>query len=178
MQLAGNTDTIYNAPYTSTKLYFKKKFSCRFSDMTSPMGKLFQTACTIGEKSSPKLKGKQLSSLFTQKFQYRRPFRNYIDHCIYWETWTDSATSILGTVVASTNLCRAGFQAILHSKSSLDSSVLKVFSLHSTGKKWKGEFRSKHTQNYKMPQLSCFGAWWCSLARMREKGWQTTYQWH
>lgn len=43
--------------------------------MTSPMGKLFQTVCMTGEKSLPNFKGKQLSSVFTQKFQYRRPFR-------------------------------------------------------------------------------------------------------
>lgn len=162
MQLSGNTDTVlYNTPYTSIKFYFKRKFSCRFSDMTSPMGKLFQTACMMGEKWSSKFRGKQLSSLLTQKFQYRRPFRNHIDHCIYWEIWRDSATSILGIVVASTNLWRAGFQAILHSESFLDSSVPKVFSLHSTGKKWKGEFGSKHTENYKMPQLSIL--LWCVM---------------
>lgn len=76
MQLGGNTDTVlYNAPYTSIKLYFKKNFSCRFSDMTSPMGKLFQTACTMGEKSSPKFKGKQLSSLLYTEIPVQKAFQ-------------------------------------------------------------------------------------------------------
>lgn len=62
MQLGGNIDTtLYNVPYTFIELYFKNKFYCKFSDVTSFMGKLFQTACMMGEKSSPKLKGKQLS---------------------------------------------------------------------------------------------------------------------
>lgn len=42
---------------------FLKKISTTFSDMTSRR-KLFQTAYTMGEKSSPNFKGKQPSSVF------------------------------------------------------------------------------------------------------------------
>lgn len=109
------------------------------------------------KKSSPNFKGTQLSSVFTQKLQYRRPFRNHTGHRTCWETWTDSAASILETVAASTNLCRAGFQAILPSESFLDSCVLKAFSLRSVRKKWKGEFGSKHriTKWHSYPVLVC-----------------------
>lgn len=54
MQLVGNTDTMLynNALDTSIKLCVKKILAGGFSDMASPMGKLFQTACTLGKKSS------------------------------------------------------------------------------------------------------------------------------
>lgn len=144
MWLGGNTDTVlYNAPYTSI---LKRKFLVDFLTWV-----LLWESCS--RQPGPWMKNLPFTSrensylhfFFTQKFQYRRPFRNHIYHCPCWETWTDSATSILGTVVASTNLCRAGFQAILPCESFLDSCVLKAFSLRSAGKKWKGEFGSKHT---------------------------------
>lgn len=46
-------------------------------------------------------KGEQLPPFFlTQKFQYRKPYRNHTGHCTCGLTWTGSATSILGNIVA------------------------------------------------------------------------------
>lgn len=178
MHLGGSTDTIlHKAPHTPTKLCSKEKISRGFSDMTSPVGKLLQTAWMMGEKSSPNFKGKELASLFCTEIPVQKPVR------LYWSPHLPRDLNRLShgrsgdgrasctSPQASTSGCFA--QRILPA-----SSVLKVFSLHSTGKNPKGEFGSKHTENYKMLQPSCFGAWWCSPGRMRAQGWQITYRWH